>query len=174
MRNSIKTKFTVASEEGIAVLQYLGEIKAQEKYSDLLTKEQLEEYLFDNYNRELIISELNTFSNQLVVVYVEDKPAGYAYLTGKGAVPEALTNKRVFHLQQFEILNAYKETGAKEVLMEKCMMICKSYDAVKMTEKSDETGMISFYEKYGFLNKGEQSISISGVAASVAILIKEN
>lgn len=174
MENKIKTKFTIASEEGVALLQMLGEKRGQEKYGELLDVSQLENYLFDKFNTATVISNLNTFSNQLIVVYVEDQPAGYAYLSGYGAVPEELKDKRVVHLEDFEILQAYKESGAQEILLEKCLNVCKSYEALKITEKADAKGMISFYEQYGFQQKVSEVISIAGVNFPSVILIKEN
>ena len=174
MDNRIKTKFTVASEEGIAVLQYLGETRGYEKYGALLNEEQLADYLFEQYNRDTIISNLNTFSNQLIVVYAEEKPVGFAYLTGKGTVPEPFSDRRVFHLGAFEILNAFKESGVREALMDKCMVICKSYDALQLMEKADETDMIAFYEQYGFRQSTSQLSVIAGVSFPSLVLIREN
>lgn len=174
MENNIKTKFTVASEEGIELLQYLGEKSSQEKYEGLLNQEQLEDYLFEQYNRERIISDLNTFSNQLVIVYVDEQAAGFAYLTGTGDVPENLKEKRVLHLDRFAVLKDFEHVGAKELLIEKCMTICRPYDAVRMLEISKETEMISFYEKYGFANIGTEDKTIGTVSLPSVILIKEN
>lgn len=174
MDNRIKTKFTVASEEGIAVLQYLGETRGYEKYKTLLNKEQLADYLFDQYNRNTIISNLNTFSNQLIVVYKEEKPVGFAYLTGKGAVSEPFSARRVFHLGAFEVLNAFKESEVMDALMEKCMLICKSYDAIQLMEKADETEMIAFYEQHGFHQSTSYMTVVAGVSVPTLVLIREN
>lgn len=174
MENTIKTKFTIASEEGVALLQMLGEKRGQEKYAGVLAVSQLEDYLFDKFNTPTIISNLNTFSNQLIVVYVDDQPAGYAYLSGYGNVPEELKDKRVVHLEDFELLDAYKYSGAKEILLEKCLTVCKSYEALKITEKAEALEMISFYEQYGFQQKATEEISIAGVVFPSVILIKEN
>lgn len=174
MENRIKTKFTVASEEGIAVLQYLGETRGYEKYGTILNEEQLADYLFDHYNRDTIISNLNTFSNQLIVVYKEEKPAGFAYLTGKGAVSEPFSARRVFHIGAFEILNAFRESEVMEALMEKCMVICKSYDAIQLIEQEAETEMIAFYEKHGFHQRTSQLSVVAGVSVPSLILIREN
>lgn len=174
MENKIKTKFTIASEEGIAILQELGEKRAQEKYTGLLSPSQIENYLFDKFNTDTIISNLNTFSNQLIVVYVEDRPAGYAYFSGNGEVPEALKDKRVLHLEDLEVLDAYRESGAKEFLMEKFLNVCKSYEALKSRERTDLQDDIAFYEQYGFQQKGREEISIAGVIFPSVILIREN
>lgn len=174
MDHHIKTKFTVASEEGIEVLQYLGETRAYEKYGTLLNEAQLATYRFDQYNRDTIISNLNTFSNQLIVVYESEKPAGFAYLTGNGEVFGPYADQRVFHLAAFEILNAFKESKVRDLLMEKCIMICKSYDAIRLMEKADETDMIAFYERYGFYQTASQLSFVAGVSYPSVILIREN
>ncbi|WP_316840405.1 GNAT family N-acetyltransferase [Pedobacter gandavensis] len=174
MENKIKTKFSVASEEGIAVLQMLGEKRGQEKYTGLLNTSQLEEYLFEKFNTPTIISNLNTFSNQLIIVYVEDQPAGYAYLSGNGTVPEAFKDKRLIHLEDFEVLDAYKSTGAREILLEKCLNVCKSYEALKIIENAEAGDNIAFYEQYGFQQSGSAVINIAGFNLPSLILIKTN
>lgn len=174
MENKIKTKFTIASEEGIALLQMLGEKRGQERYAAIFDTTQLENYLFDKFNTATIVSNLNTFSNQLIVVYVEDQPAGYAYLSGNGKVPEDLKDKRMIHLEDFEVLQEYKESGAKEILMEKCLSVGKSYEALKIIENSDEKEMIAFYEQYGFQQRPSEEISIAGRTFPSVILIREN
>lgn len=172
MGKMIKTKFTVASEEGIAVLQMLGEKRGQEKYGSIFNVSQLEDYLFDKFNTPRIVSNLNTFSNQLIVVYVEDQPAGYAYLSGNGNVPDELKDKRVIYLEDFELLDAFKDSGAREILMEKCLNVCRSYEALKITENADAKEMISFYEQYGFRKMASEMISIAGIKFQLAVLIK--
>ncbi|WP_316821557.1 GNAT family N-acetyltransferase [Pedobacter gandavensis] len=174
MENKIKTKFTVASEEGIAVLQMLGEKRGQEKYGRILSVAQLEDYLFDKFNTATIVNHLNTFSNQLIVVYVEDQPAGYAYLSGNGRVPQEFQDKRVIHLQDFEVLNAYQGTSAKEILLEKCLNVCKSYEVLRLTVNTEAKEMISFYERYGFQQKASEEISMAGIKLQLAVLIKVN
>lgn len=174
MDNRIKTKFTVASEEGIADLQFLGETRGHEKYGALLNEEQMADYLFEKYNRDTIINNLNTFSNQLVIVYVDEKSVGYAFLTGRGSVPERLADQRVFYLQDFEVLNAFNEGEAKDRLMEKCITICKAYDAVTLTEKADEKEWIAFYEQYGFRQQESALSVIAGVSSPSILLIREN
>lgn len=171
MENKIKTKFTIASEEGIALLQMLGEKRGQEKYAGVFDTSQLENYLYDKFNTATIVSNLNTFSNQLIVVYVEDQPAGYAYFSGNGAVPEELKDKRVVHLVDFELLDQYKESGAREFLMEKCLNVCKSYEALKVSAAPE---MVAFYEQYGFQQGAREEISITGVTFPSVTLIRIN
>ncbi|MBB2151610.1 GNAT family N-acetyltransferase [Pedobacter gandavensis] len=172
MDSKIKTKFTIASEEGIALLQMLGEKRGQEKYASILDTTQLENYLYDKFNTATIINNLNTFSNQLIVVYVADQPAGYAYLSGNGNVPDDLQDKRMIHLEDFEVLQEYQGSGAKEVLMEKCLSVGKSYEAIKIRENAEEMEMIAFYEQYGFQQRPSPEISIAGKTFPSVILIR--
>ncbi|WP_316750750.1 GNAT family N-acetyltransferase [Pedobacter gandavensis] len=174
MENKLKTKFTIASEEGIDLLQTLGTQRGKEKYAGILDSSQLENYLYEKFNTNTIVSNLNTFSNQLIVVYVDEQPAGYAYFSGNGNVPEALTDKRVVHFVDFELLNQYKGTGAQEFLMEKCLNVCKSYEALKITENTAAPEMIRFYEQYGFQQEETAEISIAGVTFPSVTLIRIN
>lgn len=144
----IKTKFTVASEEGIDVYHHLvGQVILQ-KYGGVADGDN-DSYV-TSLNREHTVIELNTFSNQLIVVYVDEIPAGYAFLKGSGLVPEVLENKRNICIAAFEILEEYLAGKAKIVLIEKCLNICKSYEGIWLIKQEHEPGMRELFEAYGF------------------------
>lgn len=85
---NIITKFTLSTKPGIDVLLMLTKALAIEKYSSILEEKLLTRYIAQNFNKEALIAETNNMSNQWLVVYVDDQPAGYARITSKGKRPD--------------------------------------------------------------------------------------
>ncbi|MDQ6479340.1 GNAT family N-acetyltransferase [Dyadobacter sp. LHD-138] len=133
----LKTKFIVANETGILHLQDLARTTIKERFTGQIDTNELENYIESRYNTQTIISELNDFSNQCIIVYFDDKPAGFAYFSDKGQKPDFLTAKRTKHLVQFEILSVFKNTGAAEMLLEKCINVSKTCAALWLEEPTD-------------------------------------
>lgn len=170
----IKTKFTVASEEGVGVYRELAGKSIWQKYGAVVKAATIELHLDAQLNWERIVSELNTFSNQLVVVYVDDQPAGYAFLKGSGHTPEVLKNKRNICIAEFEVLDEYLAGKAKTVLLEKCLNICKSYEAIWFCEQDNQQEMIQLFTAYGFYREGSGTIMSTSFGLPLAIYVKIN
>lgn len=170
----IKTKFTVASEEGVGVYRELAGKSVWQKYGTVANAAAIELHLDAQLNWERIVSELNTFSNQLIVVYVDDQPAGYAFLKGSGDTPEVLKNKRNICIAEFEILDQYLAGMARTVLLEKCLNICKSYEAIWFCEQDNQQEMIQLFKAYGFDMEGTEAILENSFGQPLTIYIKVN
>src|SRR5690606_816436 len=97
----IMTKFTVGTEEGITALLMLTRQLAHEKFSSLLKKNAVDKYIDEHFNEKTLINELNSLSNQWLVVYVDDNPAGFARVTSKGKKPDILTGRRAIRIADF-------------------------------------------------------------------------
>lgn len=170
----IKTKFTVASEEGVGVYRDLAGKSIWQKYGTVVNAVNIELHLDAQLNWERIVSELNTFSNQLIVVYVDDLPAGYAFLKGSGHTPEILKNKRNICIAEFDVLDEYRAGKAKTVLLEKCLNICKSYEAIWFCEADNQQEMIQLFTAYGFCREGRETIMSTSFGLQLAIYVKVN
>ena len=88
MSNTIVTKFTIGSEQGINTMMCIGTSAAREKYTGKVPQDQLEVFIANNFNDEVLHIEMNSMSNQFLVVYADEEPAGYARVTSKGLRPE--------------------------------------------------------------------------------------
>jgi len=149
MDTKIITKFTVASEQGIDVLLYLTQTVARQKFEALLSIEQLENYLSENCSEKALMAEVNSMSNQWLVVYVDDQPVGFARITSKGEKPKALLQKRAIRIADFGLLKEVTDNAIRQSLFDKCWSVCMPYEAVWINE-FDQNPFIDFFVSQGF------------------------
>ena len=166
---NIITKFTVASEKGLETLLMLTKELAIEKYSTLLEQKVLDSYISRKFNAQALIAEVNSMSNQWLVVYVDDQPAGYACLTSKGKRPKALEGKGAIRIMDFGVLKQYLTSAVTEVLLEKCLSVCKSYANAWIVEYVDNP-LVEVFENKGFKRQQESSQLDELPLASVCLI----
>lgn len=99
---NIIAKFTVATEQSLDILVKLTRQLAIEKFSMLLDPQVMENYITQYFNAKALVVELNSMSNQWLVVYVDDQPVGYAQITSKGQRTSYLEEKELFVLPILE------------------------------------------------------------------------
>ncbi|WP_142688297.1 N-acetyltransferase [Chitinophaga polysaccharea] len=146
---NIITKFTVVTKQGMDALLMLTKELAGEKYSGLLQQKVLDKYISENFNERALIAEINNISNQWLVVYVDDQPAGYACITSKGKRPESLEGKRAVRIADFGVLQKYPAPAVRDALLEKCLAVCKPYENVWLTEYAANP-LLPLFENKGF------------------------
>lgn len=149
---NITTKFTIGSEQGLAALSYLTRTIAVEKFSGLVPPDVLNGYIQAQFNDKRLINETNSMSNQWLVVYAGDAPAGYARITSEGARPEELRGKRSIRIADFALLKEYDKAEIMQSLFDKCMVACKAYENIWMKEYK-ENPCLSFFESAGFVKQ---------------------
>jgi hypothetical protein len=172
MDQKIITKFRVATEDAIAELLFLTRTITVEKYAHLVTDEVMEDYISGIYNDKRIIDEMNSFGNQWLVVYVDEKAIGYAFVTTQGKRPGTLEGKKAICIADFCILKAYLSSAAKQSLMDKCLSIGKGYEALWLTEQIDSP-LFSFFENYGFI-RGDEGNDLIDLDIKMSYMLKEN
>jgi len=155
---NIITKFTIASDEGMDVLMFLTKKLAEEKFLGLLEPDRLATYITNNFNEKTLVTELNSMSSQWLVVYVDQKPVGYARVTSKGKKPISLENKRAIRIADFAILKEYSATEIRQTLFEKCLSISRHLDGVWINEYIPNP-FIEFFEDNGFARQAETCLS---------------
>ncbi len=149
MDTDITTKFTIATEQGIGVLLNLTQTIVREKFSALLPMESIESYLSQTFNEKALMVEVNSMSNQWLVVYKNDKPVGFARITSKGERPKTIFQKRVIRIADFGIVKEFVDPAIRQSLFDKCLSVCKGYEVVWINEYL-ENPFISFFESQGF------------------------
>lgn len=154
MNTKIITKFTIATEQGLNILLMLTREIANEKFSNLLAVQVLDKYIADNFSEKNLIVEVNSMSNQWLVVYTDDEPAGYVRITSKGKRPERLEQKRSIRIADFGILNKYTDPMIRQSLFDKCMTVCKSYEALWINEYPENT-LLDFFEMEEFIKEND-------------------
>ncbi|WP_316835263.1 N-acetyltransferase [Pedobacter nutrimenti] len=172
MSAKIITKFTVATADGIENLMGLGRKLAKEKFQNLVREEVLEKYVSENFAEKVLIEEVNSLSNQWLIVYADEKPAGYARITSKGLRPASVASKKAIRIADFGILQSHAEAGVLDSLYEKCLQVCKAYDAVWLNEFTDNI-LLDFFIRNGF-EKQDNKLQLDDLPISSVYLVKMN
>ena len=168
----IITKFIIATEQGRGILAALAKEIATEKFISLIEPQQLEDYITKKFNDKNLIAEMNSMSNQWLVVYVGDVPVGYACITSNGRKPENHDDARMMRIADFGILEKYNNTAVRLSLLEKCLNISKSYDGLWINEYKGNP-LIAFFESEGFVMQNETS-QYEELPLSSVFLIKKS
>ncbi|WP_400262647.1 N-acetyltransferase [Sphingobacterium sp. SG20118] len=150
----ITIKFTVATEEGLEALLKLTRAIAIEKFSKYLEPQLMEEYIQTNFNDKALVVELNSMSNQWLIAYVDNIPAGFVQITSKGVRPSSLERKRAIRIANFGVLKKYVDSGIEKVLLEKSLIVCKPYEAIWINEYI-QNPLIGLFESRGFVRQKE-------------------
>mgnify|MGYP000149641437 CR=1 FL=1 len=146
----IITKFTLGSQQGRDILLLLTRELAIEKFSSLVDEQILTDYINKHFNKETLIAETNDMSNQWLVIYIDDMPAGYACITSKGERPEFLAGKRAMCIADFGVLHKYATPAVIDSLFEKCLSICQAVDGIWITAYA-QNPLIPYFESKGFI-----------------------
>ncbi|OQP41105.1 hypothetical protein A4H97_13975 [Niastella yeongjuensis] len=154
MDNKIISKFMLATEEGIEILLSLATEITYEKFGSITTNKILEQYIAGSFNRRTMIIEMNSLSNQWVVVFYNNEPVGYMRITSNGRRPQLLAKKRIIRLAEFGILKKYDDPQIPLSLLEKCLSVCRGYDGLWITEYAEHP-LLPFFESNGFLRLQE-------------------
>ena len=171
MDANIITRFTIATQQGMDVLLYLTQTITREKFLPLLSGDQVEKYLSAHCSEQALMAEVNSMSNQWLVVYVNDQPAGFGRITSKGERPENMTQKRSIRLADFGVLQEYDHASVRQSLLNKCLAVCKSYEAVWINEYT-ENPYLSLFKSAGFTRQAGKNERYELPLAAV-VLIKE-
>ncbi|MGE8426243.1 MAG: N-acetyltransferase [Sphingobacterium sp.] len=167
---NIITKFTVATEQGIEALSMLTKTLALEKFASLVEPAELDHYILDNFNSRTLVSEINSMSNQWLVVYANDEPMGYARITSKGQKPDSLSGKRAIRIADFGVCQHEAQEQMETSLMNKCLVVCNTYDVIWINEPL-KSSLIGLFEQNGFVKQPEIS-RFDGLTLESAVYLK--
>ena len=168
----IEVKFTIGSEEGIGQLFFLQNAQIRGQYEDVTDSGQLDLYIKEKLNHRNVINDLNDLSTQLLVLFVESKPAGYTIIRNSFERPEVLEGKRVINYSSFYILPEYNNPETRQALWKKCVSITRTFDEAYWIETLQSDPLVPFFEECGFAIH-EQSVMKPFDQPSV-VLIKYN
>jgi len=149
MPDKIVTKFTIGNKEGFDALFFISTTIAKEKFVGKLDGQEFGDYINRNFNESELLTELNSLSNQYLIVYVNDEPAGYAKVTSKGTRPAIFEGKTLARIADFGVLEKYSDPLIQKSLFEKCLAISTAQQAVWISEYENNP-YLDFFESYGF------------------------
>ncbi|MDR2274743.1 MAG: hypothetical protein LBF27_27800 [Sphingobacterium sp.] len=145
---NLQTKFTIASEEGLKMLFLLKKEHIQQMYGNQVDAEDLRNYLDEQLSNQNAADQLNNLSTQLITVFADAEPAGYA-LIKQALAPEALKGIKAINYASFYILEKYDSQAIRECLWKKCLSVTNFYNAFWI-ELLQNDPLIPFFEDCGF------------------------
>lgn len=144
---SIISKFTVGSEEGIDLLFDLKRLQFKQMYEGIMKPEEIDRLIDKKLDRREAIKELNALTTQMVMVFENDKPAGYAIIKSSYEQPDILEDKKAAHLT-FYIAADHISQEVYDSLWQKCLSITRSY--AHWIELPQKNPLIPFFESSQF------------------------
>ena len=154
MENTIVTSFCIGTEECKQTLSFLSAATTREKYTGKVSPAQLKDYIQKKFSTGALHVDMNSLSNQFLVVYAEGEPAGFARVTSKGSRPEMLYGKSIMRIADFAVLKKYDDIEVKRSLFEKCLSVCGLQQFIWIGEY-DQNPDLDFFTSYGFVKNTE-------------------
>lgn len=157
MAAKIITKFIIGNEQGINDLLNIATAIAIERFKGKVPDPEFESYVNANFNKEALMIELNSMSNQYLMVYADDEPAGYVKVTSKGTRPELFAKKTLARIADFGVLTKYTDHLIGTTLFEKSLSISNTRQVIWISE-FENSPYLDLFESYGFKKNVEISI----------------
>ena len=140
---NLQTKFAVASEEGLKTLFLLKEAHIQRMYGNQIDSKELKNYLDTQLNIQRASDELNNLSTQLITVFADAEPVGYAMIK-QSVSPEVLKGIKAISYAGFYIRDQYDNQTIRECLWKKCLSVTTFYNAYWI-ELLQSDPLVSFF-----------------------------
>ncbi|EHQ41292.1 hypothetical protein [Myroides odoratus] len=145
---SIISKFTIATEEGLAVLFQLREAQIRNLYTSSTDTASLNQYIAQQLDHKETILELNDLSTQMLTVYNKEIPAGYVMIKQVDQ-PAILADKKVINLASFYIEPNQNQEEVRASLWNKTLSLTRQYDAIWL-EVLQHDPLLPYFKAWGF------------------------
>lgn len=145
---SIISKFTIATEEGLAVLFQLREAQIRNLYTSSTDTASLNQYIAQQLDHKETILELNDLSTQMLTVYNKEIPAGYVMIKQVDQ-PAILADKKVINLASFYIEPNQNQEEVSASLWNKTLSLTRQYDAIWL-EVLQHDPLLPYFKAWGF------------------------
>jgi diamine N-acetyltransferase len=141
-----------ANYADINFLMEIGYQTFHETFAHLNKKEDMEEYLSENFNFNQIKNEISDDQNLFYIAFSGLIQKGYAKLR-KSPAPELIKEMRSIEIERLYVLNAFHNQKVGASLMEKCLNFAKEncYETIWLGVWEHNYKAISFYERWGFV-----------------------
>jgi len=115
----IVSKFVIGSDQGMDEFFDVKKAFIRKSYKKIITSEEIENYIAANFDQRKMINVLNDFSNQLIMVFADQKPVGYCFFQGGFSYPDAKEDQKMTAITEFAILPEYDLPEIKNALWKK-------------------------------------------------------
>lgn len=168
---SIISKFTIATEEGLAVLFQLREAQIRNLYTSSTDTASLNQYITQQLDHKETILELNDLSTQMLTVYNKEIPAGYVMIKQVDQ-PAVLADKKVINLASFYIEPNQNQEEVRASLWNKTLSLTRQYDAIWL-EVLQHDPLLPYFKAWGFEISEEKVMQPFEQASYLLIRFKE-
>ncbi|MDR6487139.1 hypothetical protein J2799_001624 [Chryseobacterium vietnamense] len=145
----IISKFTVGSEEGISDLITIIDSSIYTLHKEFVSEEDIKKYIQHEIDPRKMINDLNDLSNQLIMMYADQKPIGYSIIKSGSlhmGIPEG---KRATEIS-FVILSEFDTPQTRQSLWKKCRSAISFTDII-WTNMLDHDPLSEFLKESGFI-----------------------
>jgi ribosomal protein S18 acetylase RimI-like enzyme len=115
------------------------------------TPEDMEEYLADNFNNEVILSLIEDVSHHFLLGYEGEKVIAYAMFR-EGTPPDFVSGSSPIELVRFYVIPEVIGLGYGSALMQACIEEARrmGHKSIWLATWQENKRAIGFYEKWGF------------------------
>ncbi|REC79902.1 hypothetical protein DRF60_02650 [Chryseobacterium elymi] len=145
---NIISKFTVGSEEGISDLITIIDSSVYALHKGLVAEEDIKKYIANDIDPRKMINDLNDLSNQLIIMYADDQPAGYSILKSGSGHPELPEGKKATEIC-FVILSEFDSPETRQSLWKKCRSAASFTDMIWLNMMAHDP-LLEFLKESGF------------------------
>lgn len=126
------------------------------------SKNDIDNYLAENFSKENFIKELSDSKNQYFLFYIDDEIAGYSKIVFN--LENSFINpKNITYMSRLYFLKKYYGLGFGKILFDFNIQICKQnkQSGIWLVVWIKNKKGISFYKKMGFQKVGNSDFKIS-------------
>lgn len=150
-----------ATIEDAELLSQLGAVTFSEAFSEVNTKEDLENYLQSAFSLQQIKSEIEDDGNLFFLLFQNEEAVAYAKLNTNEKV-NTLEGKKIVQIQRIYARRKALGTGVGTLLMKQCIdeALRRGMEVIWLTVWQQNTRAIEFYKKWGFEIIGEKKFIV--------------
>ena len=154
-------------------LQKIGYETYDETFRSMNTKETIDSYLKDAFNKEKLKAELNNKNSKFYFLYAESNLAGYLKINEAQAQTD-LNDPQSIEIERIYVKKEFKEKGLGKKLLNYALQLAKemkkNYVWLGVWEKNPDA--ISFYTRMGFHELGRHSFKMGNEIQNDLIMKK--
>lgn len=145
---NVISKFTVGSEEGISDLITIIDSSVYALHKGLVAEEDIKKYIANDIDPRKMINDLNDLSNQLIITYADEKPAGYSIIRSGLSHPSLPEDKKATEIS-FVILQDFDSPEIRESLWKKSRSAASFTDIIWINMMTHDP-ILPFLKESGF------------------------
>lgn len=146
------------SADDIDILVRLAAETFYETFRAVNTKEDMEKYIKEAFNRDKMLKELNDVNSAFMILYCDEEPAGYMKVNEAPSQSD-INDSNSLEIERIYVMEKFQNRGMGKYLMDKAVSIAyerkKHYIWLGVWEKNEKA--LRFYGKNGFYKTGAHS-----------------